>query len=205
MDLTFFLCLIGLSLTFLLHVWSLEHKDLAKRYGKARGRQVGQIFGVAANLLHLLVLLGFWFSFQPRFVFKFGQTLIFVFLGLRVYLSNLALSLPFLISGFWFWWDSEKRPGDETLMGHVMPKKIVTAGSYAIVRHPQSLGSNLFHLGMSILLGGVFSLLFTPFYFLVNYLAAKKEEEELIKEFGEKYKKYQKKVPMFIPGLKGRG
>jgi protein-S-isoprenylcysteine O-methyltransferase Ste14 len=35
-------------------------------------------------------------------------------------------------------------------------------------------------------------------------LIAWKEEKELVKEFGETYKKYKENVPMFIPKLKRR-
>lgn len=202
MYLYFFLCCLGLILTFSLHIWSLEHKKLERRYGRAKGKQIGRILAVSANLLQLLFLMGFWLSFQPRFVFKFGGIPLFVIFGHDVYLSNFIISLLPLILGFWLLMDSERRPGEETLMGHVTPKKIVTSGSYGVVRHPQYLGSNLFHLGMSILLGGFFSLVVSPLYFLYNFLAAKKEEEELVREIGEEYERYQKKVPMFIPRLR---
>ena len=34
------------------------------------------------------------------------------------------------------------------------------------------------------------------------YVISKKEEEELIKEFGKEYENYKKKVPMLIPRLR---
>lgn len=188
---------LGFILVLPIHIRSLEHEKLEKEFGKKQGLKVGRWLGVLANLFHLIFLIGLLISSQPRF--SLSQDLIAVVYGIKIYFANLFLSLPFLVLGFWLLYDSEKRPGPETLMGHVTPKKIVTSGSYGLVRHPQYLGSGLFFLGMSLLLGGLYSLLFSPFYFLFCLLLAKKEEEELVREKGKEYQKYQKKVPMFIP------
>lgn len=200
----FFLFVLALALNYPLHLWSLRHQDLEKKHGQKEAYKFGRFLGISANIFHLLILIGFWFSFQPRFDFYYGKTLLLDLFGIAIYLSNFLISLPFLIFGLWFLIDSEQRLGEETLMGHLKPKKIISSGSYSIVRHPQYLGSNLVHLGMSLLLAGVFSLAFSPIYFFYNFLTAKKEEEELIKEFGNEYKKYQKKVPMFVPRLRRR-
>jgi len=45
-------------------------------------------------------------------------------------------------------------------------------------------------------------MLFTPVLLILIYLISKKEEDELINEFGKEYKDYQKKVPMLIPRWK---
>ena len=37
---------------------------------------------------------------------------------------------------------------------------------------------------------------------LLNYLISVKEEEELVREFGEEYEEYRGRVPMFIPRLR---
>lgn len=77
--------------------------------------------------------------------------------------------------------------------------KIVTTGVYSIVRHPQHLGALLAHAGISFLLSAWYSLLFTPLMIVLIYLISRKEEEELIKEFGKEYEDYKKRVPMLIP------
>jgi protein-S-isoprenylcysteine O-methyltransferase Ste14 len=48
-------------------------------------------------------------------------------------------------------------------------------------------------------------LFFTPLFILTNVWELKEiEEPELVKRFGDTYVDYQKRTPMFIPGL-GRG
>jgi len=83
-------------------------------------------------------------------------------------------------------------------------EKIVTTGVYSIVRHPQYLGGLLAHLGISLLLSALYSLLFTSLMLVLIYLISKKEEQELIREFGKEYERYKKKVPMLIPRLRSQ-
>ena len=80
--------------------------------------------------------------------------------------------------------------------------KIVTTGVYSIVRHPQHLGALLAHVGISFLFSAWYSLLFTPLMVALIYLISRKEEEELIREFGKEYEDYKKKAPMLLPRLK---
>jgi len=46
-------------------------------------------------------------------------------------------------------------------------------------------------------------MLFTPVLTVLIYLISKKEEDELIEEFGEEYEDYRLKVPMLIPRFFG--
>jgi len=82
------------------------------------------------------------------------------------------------------------------------PKKIITTGIYSIIRHPQYFGAILAHVGISILLSSLYSLLSTPLIIIFNYLISWKEEKELIKEFGKDYEDYKKNVPILIPKLR---
>jgi protein-S-isoprenylcysteine O-methyltransferase Ste14 len=43
------------------------------------------------------------------------------------------------------------------------------------------------------------SIIYTPFVILYNYLVARKEEKELVREFGKQYEDYGKRIPMFRP------
>jgi len=81
---------------------------------------------------------------------------------------------------------------------------IITEGSYSVVRHPQCLGGLFAHVGISFSLSAWFSLLFTPVMVALIYLLSRKEEEELIREFGKEYEDYKKRVPMLMPRLRSR-
>jgi methanethiol S-methyltransferase len=86
--------------------------------------------------------------------------------------------------------------------GRAVPKgKLQTTGLYGIVRHPIT---SLFIVALwsheSLTAGRLlFNFLFTA-YALVGIVF---EERNLVQEMGEDYLEYRKKVPAFIPGLRG--
>jgi len=63
----------------------------------------------------------------------------------------------------------------------------------------------LAHVGISFLVSAWYSLLSTPFMIILTYLISRKEEKELIREFGKEYEDYRKGVPMLIPRLRKAG
>ena len=79
--------------------------------------------------------------------------------------------------------------------------KLVTEGIYAYIRHPQYTGFFLITFGMmlewaTIPLIGLYILL------VVLYVRmAKREEKDMVEEFGQEYEAYRKRTKMFIPGL----
>ena len=108
------------------------------------------------------------------------------------------VSAFFLVPGAWI---AIKGVKEVTLKvaGTHSPDKITATDVYSIVRHPQHLGALLAHIGISVLFSAGYSLLFTPLMVVLIYLISRKEEEELIKEFGKEYEDYKKKVGMFLP------
>lgn len=84
------------------------------------------------------------------------------------------------------------------------PAELITSGPYAWVRNPMVTGvfAALFGLGFMLHSPGI-ALIWTPAYVLVHWIELKRvEEPELVRRFGAAYLDYQKRVPMFIPGLK---
>lgn len=78
---------------------------------------------------------------------------------------------------------------------------LVTAGLYAIMRHPQFLGLILIVIAFLIRWPTLPTLLLAP-YFVGRYvLLAKQEDRELEKELGDDFRRYKERVPGFIPWL----
>jgi len=77
--------------------------------------------------------------------------------------------------------------------------KLITAGLYSVVRHPQYLGIMLTVLGTSVLcMGSAADLLVA----LVGYaLLAGFEERNLLKEYGREYLDYKKRTSFIFPVL----
>lgn len=79
--------------------------------------------------------------------------------------------------------------------------KLVTEGIYAYIRHPQYTGFFLITFGMMLEwattpLIGLYILLVVLYVRL-----AKREEKDMVEEFGQEYEAYRKRTKMFIPGL----
>lgn len=82
-------------------------------------------------------------------------------------------------------------------------KRLVVAGVYKYTRNPMVFGINALYFGIAFLVNSLASLIFClGFYvFMVIYLKLT-EEKRLLRDFGDDYRNYKKKVPMIIPFIK---
>ena len=196
----FFICVLGAIAVIPVHFFSVEHLKLQGRFGKKKGNKIGKILGLISGWGFFLFWMGIWVSPQPRFVLPFFQnlTILIPFVSFSIPFLNLIISILFVTFGSWFGIKGVKQTTLKVAETH-RTEKIVTTGVYSIVRHPQYFGGLLAHMGVSFLLSAWYSLLVTPLMVVLVYLVSKKEEEELIREFGKEYKDYTKEVSMFIP------
>jgi protein-S-isoprenylcysteine O-methyltransferase Ste14 len=185
-----------------LHFKSVEHEKLNNKYGPERGVKIGKIYGTVSGTMEFIFLVGLWISPQPRFFILFFSRPIIQFFRFSLPIFHLIISFPLIFLGAWIAIRGVLNTGLETAETHSAPKKIVKTGAYSTVRHPQYLGWILDHVGFSILLSALYSMLFTPILIVLIYLISKKEEDELVKEFGKEYEYYKKRVPMFIPRVR---
>jgi len=198
----FFICVLAVIAVTPLHFLSVEHLKLQERYGKEKGTKIGEICGLISGWSFFFFWMGIWVSPQPRFIVPILQ-------NLSVSVSVISFSIPlfhliicafFLIPGAWLAINGVKETTLRVAETH-RTDKIVATGVYSIVRHPQYLGGLLAHVGISFLLSAWYSLLSAPLMGVLIYLISRKEEKELIREFGKEYENYKKKVPMLIPKL----
>lgn len=78
--------------------------------------------------------------------------------------------------------------------------RLVTDGLYALVRHPQYTGLFLGLFGEGVVhWPTIFSVALFPVIVLAYYLLARSEERRVVEQFGDEYRAYQRRVPMFIP------
>ena len=173
------------------------------RYGKDKGIKVTAILGLTSGWGFFLFWFGIWISPQPRLIIPFLQDPHFIipFTNFLIPFSYLIISIPCILIGAWFGISSVRETSLKVAETH-RTESIVSSKIYSRIRHPQYFGGLLAHIGISFLLSSLFSLIFTPLVILLNVLVAWKEEKELIKEFGEEYLNYKKKVPMFFPKIK---
>ncbi|MBU5440311.1 isoprenylcysteine carboxylmethyltransferase family protein [Tissierella sp. MSJ-40] len=77
--------------------------------------------------------------------------------------------------------------------------RVAKTGVYKYIRHPQYTGFMLLTIGMILEWATLPMLIMWPFVACMYYKLAKKEEKDMIEEFGEEYIMYMKKTKRFIP------
>jgi protein-S-isoprenylcysteine O-methyltransferase Ste14 len=74
-----------------------------------------------------------------------------------------------------------------------------TDGLYAVVRHPVMFCDAFWPLGLSLVFGSVIGVVLTPVWLLLAWLITFPEEELLVREYGDRYRDFQQRVPRMIP------
>ncbi len=152
-----------------------------------------EMFGVPLSLYVLTWVLGFT---VPEGVL-WGHTLINVigywgmYLGIACYLIGALLVVLGWREIYRQYWSKEESEG-----------ALVTNGIYAYIRHPQYTGFMLITLGMIFEWATIPLLVMWPILLMVYYRLARKEEEDMQKEFGDAYIEYTRRTGMFLPALK---
>jgi protein-S-isoprenylcysteine O-methyltransferase Ste14 len=79
-------------------------------------------------------------------------------------------------------------------------KTLATGGLYGLVRHPQYTGLFLALFGEGMVhWPTLFSVGLFPVIVLAYSLLARREERQMIEQFGNQYRTYQQRVPRFLP------
>jgi protein-S-isoprenylcysteine O-methyltransferase Ste14 len=82
---------------------------------------------------------------------------------------------------------------------------LVSAGPYAVVRHPQYSALFLIILGALVQWPTILTALMAPVLVVAYVRLAWREERELEARFGEAYRAYRRRVPGFVPALRVPG
>ena len=80
-------------------------------------------------------------------------------------------------------------------------KRLASDGLYGLVRHPQYTGLFLGLFGEGVVhWPTIFSVALFPIIVIAYTLLSYREEKKMLKEFGEEYRAYKDRTPMFFPG-----
>ena len=105
-------------------------------------------------------------------------------LSLGVYVGGFLALIGLLICIYWYIYWEKNFQGE-----------LLTEGPYSVVRHPFYLGFIIFVIGLAVVLPYYEARLLVVFTLAVMVVYIPKEEEQLLKEYGEKYTRYMEKVP----------
>jgi len=108
------------------------------------------------------------------------------------------LSAIFIGGGFWLL-ASAWRVLYEAQRAH----RLARTGAYARIRHPQYIGFVLIMTGFLLQWPTLVTLAMYPVLVVMYALLGKREEKEMLAQFGDEYRRYMEAVPAFIPRLGG--
>lgn len=156
-----------------------------------------EMYGFPLTIYILTAILGSRYPALNPFSHVSGH-LWLTFLGGGVVMMNAIhiISNGLAVVGFAIMWKGWK-------LIHGTKGGLVKEGPYAYVRHPQYSGLFLIMIGMLIQWPTIITALMFPVLVFVYYRLAKREELEMLKQFGDEYREYMERVPMFIPKTGG--
>jgi protein-S-isoprenylcysteine O-methyltransferase Ste14 len=155
-----------------------------------------EMYGIPLTIYFLTGWLGSSYPVLDPFSHSSGH-LVLVFLGISK--STLAMILLHVITngiiffGFYIIYKGWK------LIHDAKEDEMVTQGIYEHIRHPQYVGMWLITVGFLIQWPTLITLAMWPVLMIVYYRLSMREERELTKKFGQKFKEYKSRVPAFIP------
>ncbi len=151
-----------------------------------------EMFGVPMSMYILTWVLG---RTLPDGIL-WGHSLIGYF-GLAPTNIGMGLQLLGLVLVFFGWkeifrhyWSRERSQGE-----------LVTHGIYRYIRHPQYTGFMLATLGMIFEWATLPLLIMWPILAVIYYRLARKEEADMLGEFGPSYTEYRSRTGMFLPRI----
>lgn len=82
---------------------------------------------------------------------------------------------------------------------------LMTSGIYSFMRHPHNLATMLLNLGVGFGFKSSVGLVIAVASIIVGYWFTLEEEKLLTQQFGDRYRDYKARVPMFVPRLRRTG
>ena len=196
MDLKYLYSVLGWVLWCTLHsgLISITVTEYAKRQ-LGSGSRFYRLFYNIISLVTLLPLLYYSVSIRGEPVFRWEGSLIVV-----QYLL-LATSTFLFVAGGWNYNMSQflgilqirAERATHTLSSY---DTFVASGIHKMIRHPWYLGGILIIWAWDLSLSEILDNIVITSYFIVGTFL---EERKLVREFGERYRQYQRNVSMFFP------
>jgi protein-S-isoprenylcysteine O-methyltransferase Ste14 len=106
------------------------------------------------------------------------------------------LSTIFIAGGFWLLASAWK-----VLYEAQRAHRLATTGAYARIRHPQYVGFVLIMTGFLLQWPTLVTLAMYPILVVMYALLGRREEREMLAQFGDAYRQYVKQVPAYVPRL----
>lgn len=152
-----------------------------------------EMYGIPLTIYALTALLGRAYPVLNPFTHQNGHLLVALAGGsTAVWVLVMAVSTLLIWGGIWVIGRAWRRI-------HQAQETLVVDGIYSRARHPQYLGLFMIIIGLLIQWPTLISLVMAPVLFWSYIRLARREEGEMIAQFGDAYHAYKEIVPAFIP------
>ncbi len=185
----FFILLYGGALLFIPFYKKMDKKPAGVYFAFVIAFAI-EMHGIPFSMLLIGAIFG---EFLPEGIL-WGHTLFeyIGYTGLYINIVLVLLGLALILHGWYIiyhgYWKKVKGTG-----------QVCKQGVYQYIRHPQYTGLMLISLGMIFGWATLPTLIMFPIIIMMYVRLAKKEEKDMINEFGEEYLMYKEKTKKFIP------
>ena len=121
-------------------------------------------------------------------------------------LIAIAAGIALIIFEGWMFWRVHRDLGTSRLVGRtelIGSGEVAQHGIYARIRHPRYTASFLAIVGACLLAGTIVMWMVAGVWLVLTLTAIALEERELRARFGAAYEEYCRRVPRFLPSLRG--
>ena len=186
----FLLCLIFWGW---LYLFSVQPMKRVEKIGEKGWKQCGNV--------RIVVGLLYYISWANYIIWIWYPVEIFNFSIMFLYRNSLVTGLIIILTSIPLFYYGIKGTGKET-MRPIKDKKM-NEGIYNYIRHPQIIADWLMFIGFAFISNSLILLCITvAFILFYTPIMIKKEEIDLVKRFGEKYREYQKQTGALFPKLR---
>lgn len=154
-----------------------------------------EMYGFPLTIYLLTGWLGDAYPVLQPFNHKFGHLWVVVFGGSSLaWALVMGASLALMLAGYVLLSKGWRQV-------HGAGRRVITGGLYAYVRHPQYTGLFLVITGFLVQWPTLLTVLMASILLYAYLRLARSEERYMLKQFGEQYADYMRRVPAFFPPL----
>jgi protein-S-isoprenylcysteine O-methyltransferase Ste14 len=170
-------------------IWIVSIKCIIQGIREHNASEAYEHFGLAVYFTLLVLNLG-----TPQIAGVFSDLLWLEIIGFILFIpSALLVALPIVTL--------ERKGKTKTSSSPLLTPSDATVmldtGIFGIVRHPLYLGTALWSVALMLVFQSILSVILGIVAIVCFWMASRKEDEFNIKKFGDAYREYMKRVPMW--------
>lgn len=196
-------CQMGLAISIVLFTAFLAFLPFRKKVDwQVHGTYTAFIIALFTEMFGFPLTLYFITSYFGRISLPYQFQNYMSMWGMPIGIAITATGVLLVISGWRIIHKKKSRVDNVSDKDREKEGDVATIGIYKYVRHPQYLGFILITVGWLIHWPTIPTAIMFPILVVMYYKLAKREEKHMENKFGERYAKYKREAPMFIPGFK---